>query len=144
MAIFDIALTAQDCRKWDLVGLVEKYREGISQYSVVATMDTGSIIKIGAGIDASLVSRGLEGGYLQIARLVDSGRLGMVIFLHDPTLNLSDPGVMELLTACNVRNIPFANNLITAEFILHRFLEKGMATYWRCPVARPEHQFVRV
>jgi methylglyoxal synthase len=138
MDVFDIALTAQDSKKDALIYLVRKYHEGIGKLSVVATLDTGLFIKNATGIDMSLLSCGSGGGYLQMARLVNEGRLRVVIFLHDHMLSLNDTGIMELLQACNVQNIPFANNLTTAEFILHRFLEKEMATYWRCPEIRTD------
>ena len=140
--MFDIAFTAQNSKIWDLVNLVLKYRDGIAEHSVISTLDIGPVIKGMTGIDVGLLPCGSEGGYLQLARLVNTRNLRMVIFLHDPLLCLDDPGLMEFLGSCNVQNIPFANNLITAEFILYRFLEKEMATYWRCPEARPEHQLV--
>ena len=132
-AMYDIALTARNSKIWELVSLVQKYHEGIVKHSVVATLDTGLVIRSMTGIDVSLLSRGAEGGYLQLARMVNTGNLRMVIFLHDSSLCLTDPGIIELLRSCNVQNIPFANNITTAEFILYRFLEKESATYWRCP-----------
>jgi methylglyoxal synthase len=141
-AMFDMALIAQDSRIWDLVALVQKFHGGIAKHSVVATLDTGTFIKSMTGIDVSVLPHGTEGGYAQLARFVNTGNLRMVVFLHDPLLCLGDPGIMEFLRACNAQNIPFANNMTTAEFILYRFLEKEMATYWRCPEARPEHNYI--
>jgi methylglyoxal synthase len=144
MRKFDIALTAQDSKKFDLIKLIEKYRDGISQYSIVATMDTGLFIRRMTGLDMGLIECGSEGGYLQIAKLVTQNQLKMVVFLHDPSLNLNEVGVRELLLACNTYNIPFANNVATAEFILHRFLEKEMAIHWRCPEIEYNRDLVRV
>ena len=141
-AMFDMALTAQDTKIRDLVALVQKYREGIANNSVIATLETGLVIKNMTGIELNLLPCGRDGGYLQLARLVSSGNLRLVIFLHDPLLRLDDSGVMEFLRSCNVHNVPFANNITTAEFILHRFLEKEMATCWRCPEARPERNLI--
>jgi methylglyoxal synthase len=143
-ATYDLALIAQNSKIWDLVNLVQKYQDGIAKHSVVATLETGPIVKSMTGIDMHTLSFGPEGGYLQLAKLVNTGNLRMVIFLHDPRLCLDDPGIMELLRSCHVQNIPFANNLTTAEFILFRFLEKEMATYWRCPEARPEYNYTYV
>jgi methylglyoxal synthase len=144
MLKFDIAFTAQNSKKLDLVDLVEKYRDGISQYSIVATMDTGLFIRRMTGLDMGLIECGSKGGYLQIAKLITQNKLKMVVFLHDPSLNLNEVGVRELLLACNIHNIPFANNVATAEFILHRFLEKEMATQWRCPEILPNHNLISV
>ena len=140
--MFDIALAAQDAKIWDLVNLVQKYRDGIAKHSLVATLDTWAVIRSFTGIDVDLLPCGSEGGYLQLAGLVIGGKLRMVIFLHDPRLCLKDPGIMEFLRSCNLQNIPFANNVTTAEFILHRFLEKEMAILWRCPESRFERNFI--
>jgi methylglyoxal synthase len=136
MAMFDIGLTAQKSKKWELANLIEKYRDGICQHSIAATSDTGLLINSLTGIRVGLLSAGSEGGHVQMARLVSNNNLRMVIFLHDSKLSLDDYGVILLLQACCEYNIPFANNITTAEFILHRFLEKEMATYWRCPEIR--------
>jgi len=141
-AMFDMALTAQNYKIRDLVTLVQKYRDGIANHSVISTIDSGPVIKNMTGIDLDLLPRGCEGGYLRLARLVNSGNLRMVIFLHEPLLRLDDPGILDLLRSCNIQNIPFANNMTTAEFILHRFLEKEMAASWRCPDTRPEKSLI--
>jgi methylglyoxal synthase len=143
-AMYDIALAAQDSRIPDLVNLVKKYRDGICRFSLVSTLEAGALIKRLTAIDVTLLARGFEGGYSQLARLVKTGNVRMVIFLHDPQLELSDLGIMDLLKSCNMRDIPFANNMTTAEFILHRFLEKEMATCWRCPDIRMEHNLICV
>ena len=142
--MYDIALSAETSKIWDLVTIVKKYRDGIAHHSVVASLDSGLAIRSMTGIDLTLLPCGWDGGYLQLARLVKDGNLRMAIFLHDPLLRLDDPGVMEFLRSCNVRNLPFANNVNTAEFILHRFLEIEMATSWRCPEARPDHNLMHV
>jgi methylglyoxal synthase len=143
-AMYDVALAAQESRVHDLVNLIKKYRDGICRFSLVSTLDAGVMIKRMTATDVSLLPRGFQGGYSQLARLVQSGNVRMVIFLHDPQLELNGPGIMELLRSCNTRDIPFANNMTTAEFILHRFLEKEMATCWRCPDAGKEGNLVFV
>jgi len=140
--MYDMALTAHSSKTGDLVTLVQKYRDGIAKHLVVATLDTGLVIRSITGVGLKLLSCGSEGGYHQLAMLVNTGNLRLVIFLHDPLLCLDDPGVAEFLRSCNIQNIPFANNVTTAEFIIHRFLEKEMASNWRCPEVRPEHNLI--
>jgi len=134
MKKYDLAITANDFKKADVIKLVEKYREGIAQLSIVATMNTGLMIKHTTGIPVNLVENGATGGYLQLARLVADCDVSMIVFLQDPlSINLNELGIRLLLQACSVNNIPLASNLITAEFVLHRYLETKMATMWRCP-----------
>jgi len=141
---FEIAFIAQETRKGDLIHLIRKYREGISNHSTLTTRETGLLVRITTGLNIGFVEAATEGGYLHIARLVNCGDLRMVIFLHDPWLSLKDIGVMELLQACNMQNVPFANNVATAEFILHRFFEIADATYLRCPEIRIAANLVHV
>ena len=132
MKKIDIAFTAQDSKIWDLIDLVSKYREGISQHSIVSTLNTRFLIKSVTGLEVGLLDEGEE-GYTKLARLVTGNEIKIVIFLHEPLINLNDMGVRDLLQACVIQNIPFANNVATAEFILHRFFEKEMALHFRCP-----------
>ena len=142
--MFDIALVAQNSKTGDLVNLVKKYRDGIARHSVVSDFETGLVIKSLTGIDITFLSSVDEGGYLQLARMVSTENLRMVIFLHDPQLSIDDPGIALLLRSCNMYNIPFANNMTTAEFILHRFLEKEMAICRRFPRAQRENDLINV
>jgi len=134
MKKYDLAITAHDLKKADVIKLVEKYRDGIDQLSIVATMNTGLMIRHLTGLSVDLVENGATGGYLQLARLVADCDINMIVFLQDPiSISLNESGIRLLLQACSVNNIPLASNLITAEFVLHRYLETKMATMWRCP-----------
>lgn len=140
--MYDIAFTAQTFKIRDIVALVQKYRDGIVKHSLVATLDTGLALNSAAGIDLKLLRDGDDGGYMQMADLVENGKIRMVIFLHDPKLGLDNPGIMKLLRACNRQDIPFANNMTTAEFIIYRFLEREMSHYWQGPALRLGRSYV--
>ena len=134
MAKFDLAITAHDSKKEEVGRLIEKYRQGMTKLSIVATMNTSLAIKQITGLDTYRLGNGAIGGYLQMAKLVAEHDVKMVVFLQDPlSINLDELGIRLLLQACSINNVPLASNFITAEFILHRYLEKEMAVMWRCP-----------
>jgi methylglyoxal synthase len=129
---FDIAITAHDSKKKELLILIEKYLEGLKELSLVATEDTGIMIRQATGLKVHLLRNGYSGGYLDMGKLVANGQVPMVFFLQDPLMiGMDDLGIRLLLTACSVNNIPFASNLITADFILHRHLETTAMTRQR-------------
>jgi methylglyoxal synthase len=124
MQEYDIAITVHDTKKKEMLVLLEKYLHGLKQLSIVATEDTGIMIKETSGLPVHLLRNGYSGGYLDMGKLVADGKISMVFFLHDPLMiGLDDLGIRLLLTSCSVNNIPFASNLITADIILHRHLE---------------------
>ncbi len=134
MQEYDIAITAHDTRKKDVLILTEKYLQGLRQLSIVATEDTGIMIRETSGLPVHLLRNGYSGGYLDMGKLVADGKISAVFFLQDPLMiGLDDLGIRLLLTACSVNNIPFASNLITADIILHRHLERTMLAKQRFP-----------
>ena len=134
MKKYDLAITAHDHKKNDVIKLIEKYWSGIAQLSIVATMNTGFMIRNVTELPVDLIDNGATGGYLQLARLVADCDINMIVFLQDLiSISLNELGIRLLLQACSVNNIPLASNLITAEFVLHRYLETKMATMWRYP-----------
>jgi methylglyoxal synthase len=130
---FDLAITADVSKRMELINLVNKYQSGFNQLSIVATKNSGIVITELTGLTVHILDNGPNGGYLQMGKLVADNDVRMVIFLQDAAaINVDELGIRLLLSACSVRNVPFANNLKTAEFILHRYLEIKMASIWRC------------
>lgn len=113
-----IALIAHDAKKVDMVMLVDKYKEKLSQCELIATGTTGKTIEEKSGLDVKRMHSGPDGGDLQIGGLIASNEVNMVIFLRDPlTAQPHDPDISALLRVCDVHNIPLATNLASAEAI---------------------------
>jgi methylglyoxal synthase len=131
---FNLAITAHDLKKDELIRLMDKYFGGLAGLSIIATKNTGQLIRERTGLPVRLVEDGSNGGYLQLGKMVAQGKVGMVFFLQHPlTMDFNELGIRLLLTACTIQNIPLASNLKTADFILHRFLDMKLAAMWRCP-----------
>lgn len=125
---FDIAFTAHDSKKEELVHLVRTYKETMRDYSLVATRNTGRMIEHATGLSVAQMHAGLLGGYQQIGALVAGGNVKVIIFLQDPVIvHPATCDMVALNRICNIHNVPLATNLAAAEAVLHFFFEKRPA-----------------
>ncbi|MGB3495131.1 MAG: methylglyoxal synthase [Elainellaceae cyanobacterium] len=114
-----IALIAHDSQKEKLLAFVQRYVPVFSRYRLIATEQTGQIVRQATGFDIEVLMTGAKGGDIQIAAEVVSGNVIAVIFLVDPApLTPIEPGLETILRSCQIHNIPLALNLSTSEFIL--------------------------
>lgn len=138
MRKYDIVFSADAYRKGDLIEIVRKYQFGLSALRMAATESTALYTTLLTGLRLESLQDGAGGGYLQIAKMVESHEAVMVVFLFDPSsMRLNEPGVQALLRSCYIFNVPLANNRATAEFILERLLEKQLVIQNRCPELTP-------
>ena len=71
------------------------------------------------GLEVEGVTAGPHGGDVQIASRVVEGDVDAVIFLVDPLdKHPHDPDIQTLLRICNVRNVPLATNIATADVLI--------------------------
>lgn len=123
-----IALIAHDSKKDDMVQLLRAHSENLSGLELVATGNTGRLVRERAKLPVSLMQSGPLGGDQQIGALVANEEIDAVIFLRDPlTSHPHEPDVAALLRVCDVHNVPLATNIATAEAILHLIFEEPQA-----------------
>jgi methylglyoxal synthase len=119
-----LALIAHDSRKDDIIQLIKAHKEELAEIEMIATLDTGQRIRERTGHPVTLLLSGPLGGDQQIGALVANGEVNALIFLRDPlNAHSHEPEVNGLLKICDIRNIPIATNLITAEAVLHLISE---------------------
>ena len=119
-----LALIAHDSRKDDIIQLIKAHKEELAEIEMIATLDTGQRIRERTGHPVTLLISGPLGGDQQIGALVANGEVNAVIFLRDPlNAHSHEPEVNGLLKICDIRNVPIATNLITAEAVLHLMAE---------------------
>lgn len=113
-----IALVAHDGKKAEMVAFVLKHEKILSQHTLYATGTTGSHIQ-NAGFEITRLLSGPLGGDAQIATMVATKEIDVVIFFRDPLdKHPHEPDVQMLMRLCDVHNVPLVTNPAGAELIV--------------------------
>jgi methylglyoxal synthase len=115
-----IALVAHDGKKKDLVDWCEKNQEILKGHFLCGTGTTARLIADRTGLPVKGYSSGPLGGDQQIGAKIVEGKIDFMVFFWDPLeAQPHDPDVKALLRIAVVYDIPIANNLATADFMLN-------------------------
>ena len=115
-----IALVAHDRKKKDLVDWCEKNQEILKGHFLCGTGTTARLIAERTGLPVKGYSSGPLGGDQQIGAKIVEGKVDFLVFFWDPLeAQPHDTDVKALLRIAVVYDIPIANNLATADFMLH-------------------------
>ena len=112
-----LALIAHDGKKADMVDFVLKRLEFFSNsnFELVATGTTGSLLKKAGVKTIQIVNSGPIGGDAEIGAMVSRGEINGVIFFRDPLdKHPHDVDIAMLMRLCDVHNIPLATNYNSA------------------------------
>ncbi len=113
-----IALIAHDGKKSDMVSFILNNQAFLKEASLFATGTTGSKIEE-EGFKVIKLLSGPLGGDAQIATMVATGDVDMVIFFRDPLdRHPHEPDVQMLMRQCDVHNVPLATNPKAAHYLL--------------------------
>lgn len=114
-----IALIAHDGKKKELVAWCDKNQEILKSHFLCGTGTTARLIAEKTGLPVKGYNSGPLGGDQQVGAKIAEGAIDFVIFLSDPLeAQPHDPDVKALLRIAQVYDIPMANNLATADFML--------------------------
>ncbi len=114
-----LALIAHDGKKADMVAFAMFNREKLADYHIMATNTTGHLLREKVGLDVEQCLSGPLGGDVQIAAQIANGAVDAVFFLVDPLdKHPHDPDIQAIQRVCNVRDVPLATNLATANLII--------------------------
>ena len=114
-----IALIAHDSKKKELVQWTERNKEILKSHFLCGTGTTARLITEQTGLPVKGFNSGPLGGDQQIGSRIVEGNVDFVVFFWDPLESQPhDPDVKALLRIAVVYDIPIANNLATADFIL--------------------------
>ena len=127
-----IALIAHDQMKSSLVDWCKKNYEVLSHHFLCGTGTTAKMIAEQSGLPVKGYLSGPLGGDQQIGAKVAQGEIDIIIFFSDPlTAQPHDPDVKALLRIAQVYNIPIANNLATADYLISSPMFSSAYTYHR-------------
>lgn len=114
-----IALIAHDGKKQELVRWADRNKEVLKNHFLCGTGTTARLISEQTGLPVKGYNSGPLGGDQQIGSRIVEGGIDFVVFLWDPLESQPhDPDVKALLRIAVVYDIPIANNLATADFLL--------------------------
>lgn len=116
----NIALIAHDSKKPILIDWVLKNKEILKEHTLCGTGTTAKLIAEKTGLNVRGYNSGPLGGDQQIGARITEGKINFVVFLCDPLESQPhDPDVRALTRICTVYDIPMANNISTADFMLN-------------------------
>lgn len=114
-----IALIAHDGKKAELVAWAEKHKEILKHHKLCGTGTTARLITEKTGLTVVGYNSGPLGGDQQVGARITEGKINFVVFLCDPLESQPhDPDVKALTRICAVYDIPMANNISTADFLI--------------------------
>lgn len=121
----NIALIAHDAKKELMVQFCIAYCGILSRHNLCATGTTGKLVSEATGLNITRYMSGSQGGSQQIAARVACDEIDLLLYFRDPlTVKNNEPNEADMLRLCDVRSIPVATNIATAEVLIHG-LERG-------------------
>lgn len=121
----NIALIAHDAKKELMVQFCIAYCGILSGHNLCATGTTGKLVAEATGLNIVRYMSGAQGGDQQITARIACDEIDLLLFFRDPmTAKSNEPNDLDMLRLCDIRSIPVATNIATAE-VLIRGLERG-------------------
>lgn len=116
---YRIALIAHDRKKDDLIEFAQAHEETLMEADLLATGTTGKRLMEATDLSIDRKASGPLGGDLQIGAEVADGICDAIIFLRDPLrAQPHEPDISALLRICDVRDVPLATNVASANHVL--------------------------
>ena len=113
-----VALISHDGKKPEMISFVINNQKFLEDATIYATGTTGSKIEK-EGLNVEKLLSGPLGGDAQIASMIATGEIDMVIFFRDPLdKHPHEPDVQMLMRLCDVHDVPLATNPKGAYYLL--------------------------
>lgn len=121
----NVALIAHDAKKELMVQFCIAYCGILSRHNLCATGTTGKLVAEATGLNIARYMSGTQGGGEQITARISCNEIDLLLFFRDPlTVKSNEPNDYDMLRLCDIRGIPVATNIATAEVLIHG-LERG-------------------
>lgn len=114
-----VVLIAHDDRKDDLLQWATWNRDVLASAQIAATKQTGEMVTKATGLPVRLLLSGPQGGDAQVAAMIASGALDLVIFFWDPlTTQPHAADVQSLIRLAVLHNVAIACNRRSADLMI--------------------------
>lgn len=121
----NIALIAHDSKKELMVQFCIAYCGILNRHNLCATGTTGKLVAEATGLQITRYLSGMQGGDQQISARISCDEIDLLLYFRDPlTVKANEPNEADMLRLCDMRNIPVATNIATAEVLIHG-LDRG-------------------
>ena len=121
----NIGLVAHDAKKKLMQNFCVAYRGILCKHDLYATGTTGRLIEEVTNLSIHKYLAGHLGGQQQMGAQIENNEIDLVIYLRDPlSPKAHEPDVLDVISLCDVHNIPFATNLASAELMI-KALDRG-------------------
>ena len=121
----NIALIAHDSKKELMVQFCIAYCGILNRHFPCATGTTGKLVAEATGLQITRYLSGSQGGDQQISARISCDEIDLLLYFRDPlTVKANEPNEADMLRLCDMRNIPVATNIATAEVLIHG-LDRG-------------------
>ena len=121
----NIGLVAHDSKKKLMQNFCIAYRGILSKHMLYATGTTGRLIEEVTNLNVHKYLAGHLRGEQQLGSQIEHNEIDLVIFLRDPlTPKSHEPDIVNIMSTCDMHNIPLATNLATAELLI-KSLDRG-------------------
>ncbi len=122
-----IVLISHDTKKSELKELISEHEEFLSYCQTITWQTYNDYIYRQTGLSITEdIPPATSGGYQAINSLINSEKIIAVIFIRDLTVPQQGQASEEaLLRTCNIREILLANNLPTAQAVIHYLKNMG-------------------
>ena len=121
----NIGLVAHDAKKKLMQNFCVAYRGILCKHELYATGTTGRLIEEVTNLSIHKYLAGHLGGQQQMGAQIENNEMDLVIYLRDPlSPKTHEPDVNNIISLCDVHNIPFATNLASAELMI-KALDRG-------------------
>lgn len=115
----NIALIAHDSKKKEMADWVYENRDILKNHFLSGTGTTARLLTMKTGLPIREYKSGPLGGDQQIGARIVEGTIDFMVFFWDPLeAQPHDPDVKALLRIAVLYDIPVANNVATANFLL--------------------------
>ena len=121
----EIAIIAADNKKELMTQFCIAYCGILSRHNLCATGTTGKLVAEATGLNIVRYMSGPQGGDQQITARISCDEIDLLLYFRDPmTVKANEPNEQDMLRLCDIRGIPVATNIATAEVLIHG-LERG-------------------